>query len=121
MSKNNNALPQIYIIRGPFAEGPSEKAYELNTQTGARIYWSGLYFVRPDGNFSYTPNESQNAMEFLLRRVKNYLASGLGKPLIIDGVHGAAEGEVIRIVAEAGAAWRFVFSAEDMPPTVKKL
>jgi hypothetical protein len=83
---NNNVLPTVYIIRGPFAEGPSEKAYELNRQTGARIYWFGFYFLRPDGNFSYSPNESQKAFEFLLRRVLNYLASGLGKPLIIDGV-----------------------------------
>lgn len=108
---NNNVLPTVYIIRGPFAESPSETALRLHTQPDARIYYSGLYFVRPDGNFSFAPNESQKAFEFLLRRVKNYLASGLGKPLIIDGVEGAAEGEVTLIAAAAGASWRVVFSA----------
>lgn len=115
----SNALPTVYIIRGPFDSHPSEKAYELNRQTGARIYWSGFYFLRPDGNWGFSPNESQKAFEFMLRRVRNYLASGLGKPLIIDGVHGEAVRVAVRVVVEAGASWRVVLRP-NMPPTFRE-
>lgn len=80
------SLPTVYVIRGPVSGELSVKAREIYADTPAVTYLLGAYFNRPDGKFSYNPDELENAVEYLSRRVRNFLESGLGKSLIIDGV-----------------------------------
>ena len=97
-------LPTIYLIRGPVSGELSEKARKIYAQDPAITYVLGTYFNRPDGRFAYSPDELENAIAYLSRRVHNFIASGLGKSLIIDGVPEAAWPFSPTVALEAGYA-----------------